>query len=82
MVVLVDANAVLHRQGFVTREDGSTRVAFLLGVVPVRLVSVELQVQLSLLHLRLLQAEEVGVQQLERLAEAFALAGPQSVDIP
>ena len=65
-----------------SREDGGARVAFLLGIVPVRLVSFERQIELSRLHFRLLQAEEVGVERLETLAEALSLAGPQSVHIP
>jgi hypothetical protein len=41
-----------------------------------------MQVELSLLHLGLLQAEEVGVELSEDGAEAFALAGAQAVYVP
>ena len=82
MVVLVDANAVAHAQGLMARVDGCSRIAFLLGIVPIRLVTWELQVELPFLHLRLLQTEEVGIERLELLAEPFALASAQAIDIP
>ena len=65
-----------------TREDGSTRVALLLGIVPITLVALELQVKLSCLHLRFLQTEEIGIQLTEHLTEALALAGTQTIHIP
>ena len=82
VVVYVDADAQLHVQRLMTGEDRRTRVAFLVGIIPIAVVALERQVQLTGLHLRLLQTEEVGIQRLEHLAEALALAGPQSIHIP
>ena len=54
MVVLVDAHAVGHSLGAVLGEDGGTRIALLLGVVPICLIALEVQVELTRLHLRFL----------------------------
>ena len=82
VVVLVDADAVGHVDGLLTGEDGCSGIAFLVGGVPVTLVAFKLEVELSGLHLRLLQAEEVGVELAEDVAEAFALTGAEAVDVP
>ena len=82
VVVQVDADAIHHVQWSMACKNGCARVAFLLGIVPVRLVAFKLQVKLAFLHLRLLQTEEVGVQFPENIAEALALASPQSVHVP
>ena len=82
MVVLIDAQSVGDGDWRPSREDGRTRIAFLLGVIPIALVAVEGDVKLTLLHLRLLKAEEVGVQLPEGVTETLAVAGPQPVDIP
>ena len=82
VVVVVDAHAVGDRQGLVPGEDGGAGIAFLLGGVPINVVALEGQVELSGLHLCFLQAEEVGVELCEHIAEALALAGPQTVHVP
>ena len=82
MIVVVDADAIGHIEGFVLGKDGCAGVAFLLGIVPIRLIAIELQVQLTGLHLRFLQAEEVRIYLAEDVAEALAFASPQSVDVP
>ena len=80
--MLLDAHAVAHTQWLVAAVDGSTRVAFLLGIVPVGTVALKFKVQLTSLHLGLLQAEEIGVQFLENVAEPLAHYGPQAVHVP
>ena len=82
MVVHVDADAIGDAERFPTGEDGGAGVAFLVGIVPIALVALEGYVELSGLHLRLLKTEEVGIQLLEYLAEALALAGTQAIDVP
>ena len=82
VVMLVDAQSVGHVERGVAGEDGCPGVSLLLGIVPVGRVSVEREVQLSLLHLGLLQAEEVGVQCQEGVSEAFVATGTQPVDVP
>ena len=64
------------------RKNSRTGISLFIGIVPVRLISLERQVKLSLLHLRFLQAEEVGIQLSEDVAEAFSLTGAQPVDVP
>ena len=82
VIVHLDADAVGHTLRLMLREDGCATVAFLLGIVPIALIALESQIQLSLLHLRLLQTEEVGIKRLEYLTETLALAGSQTVHVP
>ena len=82
MVVLVDADAISHVQWPVLRKNRRTGIAFLIGIVLVALIALECQVQLSGLHFRLLQAEEVGIQLFENLTEALALASTQAIYVP
>ena len=82
VIVQVDTDAIGHAEGLMTREDSGTRVTLLLGIVPITLVTLELQVELSGLHLRLLQTEEIGIQLTEHLTEALALTGTQTIHIP
>ena len=82
VVVLVDADSVCNAQRLMLGEYGRTRIALLVGIVPVRLVAVEREVQLSLLHLCLLQTEKVSVHLLEDVAEPFPFTGSQPVDVP
>lgn len=42
----------------------------------------ETEVELALLHLRLLKAEEVGIEAIECVLESFFHYGPESVDVP
>ena len=78
----IDADAVSDVQRLVARIDGSAGIPFLVGIVPKRLITLELQVELPGLHLRLLQTEEVGIQLTEDVAEPLALTGPQAIHIP
>ena len=80
MVVLIDADAISHVQWPVLRKNRRTGLAFLIGIVPVALIA--LKGQVSGLHFRLLQAEEVGIQLFENLTEALALASTQAIYVP
>ena len=73
VVMLIDADAVADAEGLMAGEDGCSGVAFLVGGVPIALIAFELKVHLALLHLCFLQAEKVGVELAEDVAEAFAL---------
>ena len=75
MVVLVYINAIADAERLMACEDSRSAIAFLVGIVPERLISLELQVELPGLHLRLLQAEEVGIKHFEHVAEAFPFTG-------
>ena len=82
VVVFVDAHAVADGQGGQAGEDGRAAVAFAVGVVPVLFIARQVQVDLAGLELRFLQAEDVGVEGLEDIQEAFLHDGPQAVDVP
>ena len=82
MVMLINAQAVGNSHRLVLRIDGSARVSLLLGIVPVRAIAIEIQIQLSLLHLRFLQAEEISIQCLESISKSFVGTGPQPVHVP
>ena len=82
MVVLIDTHAVADGQGRQAGEDGRAAVAFAVGIVPVLFIARQVQVDLAGLELRFLQAEDVGVEGLERIHEAFLHGSPQAVDVP
>ena len=82
VVVLIDTDTIGHIERLVAGKDGGTRIAFLIGIVPIRLIALKGQIKLSFLHLRLLEAEEVGIQLTENLTESFTLASAKSIDIP
>ena len=82
VVVDLDTYALGDAQRLVAREDGRAAISLLLRRVPVGLIAGEGQVELALLHLRLLQADEVGVELGKGLLEALADTGAQPVDIP
>jgi hypothetical protein len=82
VVVLIDTDAVAYAQGLMLSEDSCAAVAFLVGIVPITVIALIGKVELSLLHLCLLQTEEVGIQLLEDITEALTLACAQTVYIP
>ena len=82
VIVLFNAEAVADGKRLDAAEDRRARVALLLRTVPILLVARKLQDCLLRLHLRLLHAEDVGVERLERLHEALAEASAQTIDIP
>jgi hypothetical protein len=82
VVVFVDTNAVGDVERMVAGENRCAGVTFLVGVIPVTLVTVVLKVELTFLHLCLLQTEEIGIQLPEGLAETLAFASTQTIDIP
>ena len=61
MVVLVNTDTVCHAERLVAGEYSRSTIAFLVGIVPIRLIPVEGEVKLSLLHFRFLQTKEVGI---------------------
>ena len=62
--------------------DRSSRIALLVGIVPVRLVTKKFKVYLTCLQLCLLQAEEISVQFRKDVSESLSAHGPQAVHIP
>ena len=82
VVVLIHSYSIGNRQGLVTGKDSSARIAFLFGIVPIGLITGELEVELSGLHLGFLQAEEVGIEFVKYISEAFVATGAKAVYIP
>ena len=82
MVMLVNPYPVSHIYRLVSGEYRRSGISLLLGIVPIRPVARKLQIDLSLLQLRLLQAEEVGIKLHEYIREPLAAHGPQAVNIP
>ena len=82
MVVLVDTDTISNAHRSVASEYSRTRIAFLFGLVPIRCIAVEFEVELSFLHFGFLQTKEVGVKLLEYVAESLTCASSQSVNIP
>lgn len=58
------------------------RSILFLSVVPITLVALKLKVELSLLHLCFLQAEEVGIEFLKLVLEVLAYASAQAIYVP
>ena len=82
MVMLLHAQAEGHVQRLVLCPHGDAGIALLLRVIPVIVVSGEVQLDLPFLKLCLLDAEGVGVQVVEDIQKVFAGAGPEAVHIP
>ena len=82
VVMLFDADTLRHTERRVACVDGCARVALLLGIVPVGGVTGIGEVELSLLHLGLLKAEEVGIQRCEYFVEILSHHGSQAVYVP
>jgi len=82
VVVLLDAHAIGHIDRLMSGIYSGARVAFLLRVVPEGLIARETQVELSLLHLRLLKAHEVRVELGKHFAKVLSDNGTKPVDVP
>ena len=82
VVVLLYAHAVGYGQWRVACEDGRAAVSFLLGIVPVAVISRQVKGNLPLLEFRFLKAEEIRIQGIECLVEVLAYYGTQAVYIP
>lgn len=82
MVVKIDANTVFNIQRLVLGKYRCTRITFLIGIIPVTIVAIKREIELTFLHLRFLKAEEIGVEFLENIFEALCYAGAKSVYVP
>jgi len=91
--MLFNADAIADVQRSMACVDCRAAVALALGIVPIRLITILLQVELSLLHLGFLKAEKVCVKFLEVSLKPLALyvalvvglrldASAQAIDIP
>ena len=82
MVVLLYPYAINHVERLMLSINSRAGITFLLRVIPKRTIPFKSQVQLSCLHLSLLQAEEVCVQSLKRFLETFCHASTQTINVP
>ena len=82
VVVLLHANAHLHRQRLLSGENRSAGIALLFRAVPVLRVPLGRKVGLAGLHLGFLQAKRVRAAGGKIVCESLGQAGAQAVDIP
>ena len=82
LVVLLHANAVGHRQRLLLREHGRARIALLHRIIPVLVISRQIQVDLPLLQLALLNAENIRIHLLKIFQKALLHTGTQAIHIP
>ena len=62
MVVLIDTYPIRYLYRFLASVDSRARITFLICIIPKRLISWELQVELVSLHFGFLQTKEVCIQ--------------------
>ena len=82
MVVFFHADAACDGQRGMAGIGGRSGIAFLLGVVPVGLVTQEFQVDLPLLQLGFLEADKIGVERRENIGKSLLGDRPKAIDIP
>ena len=82
VVMFLYAHSITYAQRLVLGIDGSAGISFFLSIVPVTLVALKLQVELSFLHLGFLQAEKVCIELLELVLEVLAHASTQAIYVP
>ena len=81
-VVLIDTDAVGHRERLPFQKHRRSRISLFLGVIPIAVVIGQVEVDLALLQLGLLQAKDVGIHRPEYVDKPLAYAGAQAVYIP
>ena len=82
IVMLLDSEAIAHRDRLLLRKKRRPGVALLLSIVPVLVVAGQVQIYLALLQLAFLNAEHVRIHILEIVHKALLHAGPYSVHVP
>ena len=82
VAVYVIPEVVGHGQGLAACEHGGAGVARLVGAVPEAVVALQRKGCLLRAHLRLLQADDIGVRQCAEIQKALIQTGPQAVDVP
>ena len=82
VAVLVDAEVVGDAQRLLPGKNSRAGVAGLVGAVPEAGIAGQVELRLLRPHLRLLQADDVGVGEVTEVQKAFIQTGPQAVDVP
>ena len=82
VVVLINPDAIRYVQRLSARKDSCSAIALFIGIIPIRLITIEVQIQLSGLHLRLLKAEEIGIKLTENVTKTLTLTSPKAIHIP
>lgn len=81
-IELARAEAMQSPQRCLPRKDRRTRIALAFGIAPILRIPRQINVDLSLLKLGFLQADDICRQTGDRILEAFFHRGPQAIDIP
>ena len=74
--------SIVDRKGLTFLKNNCTSIPSFLGLAPIAPIAREFDIELTLLHLGLLQAEEIGIERLKHFLEVFAHYGTQAVYIP
>ena len=82
VVVDVLVEAIAHRQRRRFGPDGRAGVAFFLGAVPILLIAGQLHLSLALLHLCLLQTENIRICLFKKIHKSFLHTCTDSIYIP
>ena len=82
LVMLLDAQAVPHRNRLPLGKDSGARIALALGTVPVLMIAGGIHFGLTGLHLGFLDAEKVRVLLPEEVQKSLVQTGPDAIDIP
>lgn len=79
-VFSVDTECDRQRSSFA--EDSCAGITFLFCAVEILAVSFGIKICLARLHFGFLQAEDIGIDLIEKIRKAFFQAGAESIDIP
>ena len=82
LVMLLDPDPVCDRYGLFFCKDRCPGVSFAHCIIPVLVIPFQIQRELPLLHLCLLDAEDIRIRLFKEIQESFLDARPDPVYIP
>ena len=82
MIVLIDSDPILYANRFYPGKNRSSGITFFLRVIPISLITGQIQLDLTLLQLGLLHTEAVRIQIPEHFFKPFANRSAKSVYVP
>ena len=80
--MLLLTEPVGHRQGFVACENSRATIALFLCVIPVLMITRQVEADLTFLQFGLLKTEKVCIHAVEYFHEVFAHDGAKTIYIP
>ena len=82
VVVFVYTYSIGYAQRLMLSKYSRATIAFFIGIVPITLVAIKLQVKLSCLHLGFLQTEKISIQITEYITKPLSLTSPEAINVP